>query len=196
MSALRFSSEAEFFAAFSGKIPKHKHKKQKVVIAGGYQSHVKGWRKIGGKRYYLKSLWEMNYAHYLEYLKKTKQIYDWKYEPKLFRFPTSAYKAGPFYYKPDFKVYESKTFWRWHEVKGVLNPKSKKKIKRFEKHYPKQGKIILIDKHWFKHANKQIGKTIPGWATYGDFLRQKEAVDFVKNLGNVGRARLQKNGNR
>lgn len=172
-AALYFSTEEQFLA-FANKL-KPKKEKKNIVIAGGYQSHARGWRTIGGKKKYYKSLWEMNYAYYLEWQKQQKQIYDWEYEPSecLFRFPTEKYKAAPFYYKPDFRVYKTKTNFRWHEVKGVLNPKSKKKIKRFEKHFPEEGKIILIDSSWFKDANKKIGKIIPGWMTYGQYLGKK-----------------------
>lgn len=139
--------------------PQQRH----IVIAGGYRSHVSGWRTIGSKRHFFRSHWEINYAHYLEWLKGNKSIHEWMYEPTLFRFPTDKYKAAPFYYKPDFKVYSSKTKYRWYEVKGVLNPKSKKKIKRFEKHFPEEGKIIIVGPEFFKEGNKKFRNLVPGW---------------------------------
>lgn len=152
--------------------------KKKVVIAGGYTAHVKGWRTIGGKKRYFKSLWEMNYAYYLEWLKKRGEILDWDYEPKLFRFPTDAYKAGPFYYRPDFYVIVTKKLRQWHEVKGVLNAKSKKKIKRFEKHHPQEGKIVLIDSKWFRQANKAFPGVIPGWETLTERRKRLGAASY------------------
>lgn len=181
--AIRWTEEqyALFCKSTGRKIsPKPPAQKKNYVIAGGYTSHVKGWRTIGGKKYYFKSLWEINYAYYLEWLKKRKEIFDWEYEPELFRFPTDAYKAGPFYYKPDFKVYLTKKSYEWHEIKGVLNSKSKKKIKRFEKHYPNEGKIIIIGKEWFSKANKIYPGVISGWETLPQRQRRLEAASYQR----------------
>jgi len=138
--------------------------KQKTHIAGGYRSNVKGWRTIGGKRCYLKSLWEINYTCYLEFLKQKGSIKDWHYEPKLFRFPKKDYDAGPFLYKPDFKIINLDGSHVWHEVKGWMNPDAKKKLKRFHKHFPKEGTIIIIGKDWFADASRKgLKHLVPGW---------------------------------
>jgi hypothetical protein len=143
--------------ALTGKAPK------KTIIAGAYTSNVKGWRTIGGKRYYFKSLWEINYAHYLEFLKNKNDIKDWHYEPRLFRFPKKDYDAGPFLYKPDFKVITHKSH-EWHEVKGWMSPDAKKKLKRFHKHFPEEGTILIVDAAWFKKASLLRMKSfVPGW---------------------------------
>lgn len=176
-----FNNEEELlsFLSKSHKSPTQKHKR--VAIAGGYRSHAAGWLKIGNNRAYFKSLWEMNYAYYLEWLKKNKEIEDWEYEPELFRFPSGAYKAGPFYYKPDFKLKLKKACYEWHEVKGVLNSKSKKKIKRFEKHFPGEGKIVILDKHWFKQANKTLATLVPGWLTYPQYLKKQQVMQGYRS---------------
>lgn len=138
-------------------------KKNTVAITDGYRSNKRGWRTIGGKKYYLKSLYEINYANYLEWLRTEGLLIDWEYEPKTFKFPKDSYKAGPFYYKPDFRV-AYKNSVEWHEVKGWMNPSSKKKIKRFHKHFPEEGSLVIIDSAWFKEAYKKGFKTlIPGW---------------------------------
>ena len=141
--------------------------KQKTHIAGAYKSNVKGWRTINDKRYYFKSLWEINYARYLEFSKQNKNILDWLYEPQLFRFPKDAYDAGPFLYKPDFKVITTDFKHTWHEVKGWMSPDSKKKTKRFRKHFPEET-LIIIDKEWFSAASKKrLKDLVPGWEALG-----------------------------
>lgn len=140
------------------------------LISTDYKANVKGWRTIGGKKYYFKSLWEINYAHYLEWLKVNDKIYDWEYEPQLFTFPKDAYKTGPFYYKPDFRVIEHSPYkgfpgrhW-WAEVKGHMTPAAKKKDKRFRKHFPEE-KILIVDSQQMASIRK-IKKLIPGWEIF------------------------------
>lgn len=136
--------------------------KDKVVMADAYTSNARGWYEFdGGKRYYLKSLWEINYAHYLEFLRKAKNILDWEYEPRIFNFPKDSYKAGPFAYKPDFFI-TNKNDQEWHEVKGWMNGSSKSKLKRFAKHFPDE-KLTVIDSAWFKANGKHLRKLVPGW---------------------------------
>lgn len=158
--SLRLTEEQ--FLALGGK---KKTSDKLVVIANGYRSKVQGTTTVGDKTYYFKSLWEMNYARYLQFLKDKKSIYDWEYEPITFEFPKEPYKTGPFSYKPDFRPFLTKDKYEWHEVKGLLNAASKKKIKRFETHFPKEGKIIVIGKDWFKNINKTYSRLIPGWET-------------------------------
>lgn len=126
-----------------------------------YRSRVEGWRTIGGKKYYFRSLYEINYAHTLEYLKSKGAIKDWEYEPTTFRFPKDEYQTSPFYYKPDFLVTLDGGH-QWHEVKGWMNPSSRKKLKRFAKHYP-QEELHVIDKDWFKQHAKTYKRLIPNW---------------------------------
>lgn len=139
--------------------------KTKVLITDGYRSNVAGWRTIGGKKYYLKSLYEINFSHYVEWLRVKGEIIDWLYEPQVFSFPKDVYRTGPFYYRPDFKLIQNNKAHQWVEVKGYLNPSSKKKITRFNKHHSaKEGNLLIIDGDWFKAAFKQgLNKIIPGW---------------------------------
>lgn len=149
-------------------------KAKKVVITDGYTSNFRGWVTIGGKRCHFKSLSEVNYAYYLEWLKSKKQILDWEYEPETFVFPKDDYKTGPFYYKPDFKVLISKKKKEWHEVKGHMNPASRKKIKRFNKHHGKrEGNIVLIDATWFSSVGKTLSSLVPGWQSLKQLQRQR-----------------------
>ena len=160
-------TEAQFAALAGKKAPGGK--KKPAGMPDAFRSNVQGKRTIGKKTYRFRSLWEMNYARYLEFLRRKGEITDWEYEPTVFRFPKEAYDAGPFLYKPDFVVTEVDKTRRWHEVKGWLNPSSKKKIKRFHKHFPQEGEIILVGKEWFSKArNQNLHKIIPGWESLAD----------------------------
>ncbi len=119
-----------------------------------------GWHEIGGKRHYYKSRWEVNYACYLEFLKKANEIVEWEYEPETFWF--EGIKRGTCSYKPDFKVTWKDGHTDWHEVKGWMDPRSKTKIKRMAKYHPTV-KLLVIDSAWFK-AHKNLNGFIPGWA--------------------------------
>ena len=139
----------------------------RTQIADGYRSNLQGWRTIGGKKNYFRSLWEMNYAYYLQWLKDNKEIKDWDYETTNYPFPKEDYKAGPFYYVPDFDVIENSDLLRIVEVKGYMNTASKKKIKRFKKHYPKLP-IEIVDGTWFKANTPMLSGVVPGWSKLSD----------------------------
>ncbi len=53
----------------------------------------------------MRSTWEMNYAHYLDWLKKKKEIKKWEYEPDTFWFKNI--RRGTCSYLPDFKIYQN-----------------------------------------------------------------------------------------
>lgn len=159
--SLRLTEEQ--FLALSGK---KKTSDKNIIITNGYRSKVQGLTLVGDKEIYFKSLWEMNYARYLQFLKDKKAIHDWEYEPKTFEFPKEPYKTGPFSYKPDFKVSITKDKYEWHEVKGFLNDASKKKIRRFRTHFSKEeGEIVIIGKEWFFKMGHTYSTLIPGWET-------------------------------
>ena len=99
-----------------------------------YQNVTKGWREFDGRRYFLKSLWEINYAHYLQWLKNQGQILDWWYEDTAFWF--EGIKRGVTNYKPDFRVLESNGSVVFYEVKGYMDAQSKTKLKRMAKYHP------------------------------------------------------------
>jgi Protein of unknown function (DUF1064) len=118
------------------------------------------WRTIGGKTKYFRSVYEANYARYLEFLKINLHILDWSYEPKTFWF--EGIRRGCVSYKPDFCVWEKDNSASWHEVKGYYDAKSKTKVKRFAKYFPKN-KLIFIDSKWFKANGKKLSGLIGGW---------------------------------
>lgn len=125
-----------------------------VMTAAELQKHMKGRPKgvieygnpMQGKFHsghyetskgpvYFRSKWEAQYAQYLDWLIKAKEIVDWKYEPDTFFF--DGIKMGTNCYKPDFKVFGNKPgSVEYHEVKGYMDAKSKTKLKRMKKYHP------------------------------------------------------------
>jgi hypothetical protein len=63
-----------------------------------------GWREICGVRKYYRSLWEINYAHYLQWLKERGEIQPRWHKPKEFWF--ESIRRGVRSYKPDFEIVE------------------------------------------------------------------------------------------
>lgn len=112
-----------------------------------------GWRQIGDRRIYFRSMWEAKYAGYLEFLKGNQQIADWEYEPKTFWF--DGIKRGTCSYKPDFRVVRNDRTHYWVEVKGYMDSCSRTKIKRFEKYFPNE-ELIVLEKKWFSLTAKNF----------------------------------------
>jgi len=117
-----------------------------------YSRTKKGWREVAdGNKYYFRSGWEMNYAKYLDFLVKNKEIIKWEYEPDTFWF--EKIKRGVRSYLPDFKVYENNGKIAYHEVKGFMDSKSKTKLSRMKKYYP-DIKMELIDEKRYNAIKK------------------------------------------
>lgn len=133
--------------------------KHQVITA--YKSNVRGWRTINGQKKYYKSLWEINFAHYLEFLKSKGAIKDWVYEPRIFAFPKEAYRSGPFYYCPDFRIEYSDGRHSWQEVKGYMNKASKQKTKRFKEHFPNE-ELYIVGAAEMKQI-REYRDLIPNW---------------------------------
>jgi hypothetical protein len=125
-----------------------------------FDNFTRGWRIIGKKRYFYKSIWEMNFARYLQYLKKHREIKDWYYEPDTFWF--DKIKRGVRSYKPDFKTVDFDGEIIYYEVKGFLDNKSVTKISRMRKYYPNV-RLIVIDSKWFNTKGKHYSVLINGW---------------------------------
>lgn len=118
-----------------------------------------GWREIGGKKHYFRSRWEANYARYLQWKKERNEIKDWEFEPDTFWF--NNIKRGVRSYLPDFKVFKNDGTFYYDEVKGWFDDRSKTKMKRMKKYYPKVV-INLIQAPWFK-ASKNLKLVIKEW---------------------------------
>jgi hypothetical protein len=125
-----------------------------------YSNIRRGWRTIGENKKYYRSLWEANYARYLEWQKKHGYIKDWKHEPKIFWF--LEIKRGCRSYTPDFHVICNDESTYWVEVKGWKDSKSATKLKRFKKYYPEE-KMLYVDSKWFKKNNPKMRIIIPTW---------------------------------
>jgi len=139
-----------------------------------------GWRKIGDVEKYYRSAWEANYARYLQFLLEQKKIKKWEHEPLTFWF--NEIKRGARSYLPDFRVTNLDDSICWHEVKGYYDDRSKTKIKRFAKYYPKET-LILIDSEWFKKNSSKICMIIKGWEFGNSQKRlQKKHSVIYKNL--------------
>lgn len=120
---------------------------------------ISGWVTIDGKRFYSRSKAEVRYANYLQWLKSIGAIVDWQYEPKTFWF--ESIKSGVVSYKPDFLVVERNAH-HWVEVKGYMDARSKTKIKRFKKYFPKE-RLEVVDEKWFRRNSKKLKGLVPGW---------------------------------
>lgn len=126
------------------------------------RNNYAGWRIIGKAKIliHFKSIWEANYARYLDFLVEQKQIREWQYEPTEFYF--DHIKKGCTTYRPDFYVVEQNANNYYVEVKGFLDHKSKTKIKRFQKYYPEE-ELRIVDKKWFLENGKKLCSIISDW---------------------------------
>jgi len=130
-----------------------------------YSRCKRGWYDIGGKKMYFRSLWEANYALYLNFLKRRNDIRDWGYEVDTFWFLNI--KRGVRSYKPDFKIFNNDGTIEYHEVKGWMDAKSKTKIKRMSKYYPKI-KLEIIGQSVYKDLKNKLGKLLKFYETNTD----------------------------
>lgn len=114
-----------------------------------------GWWEGRGKRYYMRSKWERNYADWLEFRVRIGEVVDWEYEPRTFWF--LEIKRGVRSYKPDFLVRLADGTEEFHELKGWLDPQSKTKIKRMRIYYPEVN-LVLIDAKRYKGIMRSFGR--------------------------------------
>jgi hypothetical protein len=119
-----------------------------------------GWYTVGGRRFYFRSGWEVNYALYLQWLLDKGQIQAWDYECETFWF--GGIKRGVVSYLPDFKVTELSGKEVFHEVKGHMDSRSKTKIKRMARYHPTV-RLIVIDAKAYRTLANQVKKLVPGW---------------------------------
>jgi hypothetical protein len=129
-----------------------------------------GWRTIGGKRCHFRSIWEANFARYLELLKVHCHIVDWEFETETFWF--EGIRRGVVSYLPDFKVINhGQTIY--YEVKGYMDTRSRTKIKRMAKYFPSI-KLVVIDSKWFAKMNKKLRPIIKDWEIGQNGFKQTE----------------------
>lgn len=120
----------------------------------GSYANVQRGEYLCSKGYvYFRSKWEANYALYLDFLVKAKEIQGWEYETETFFF--EEIKFGTNSYRPDFKITNKDDSAEYHEVKGFMDSKSKTKLRRMRKYYP-HIKVVLIDAEYYKGLVKQF----------------------------------------
>lgn len=129
---------------------------------GGYSRCKHGWHSIGGQLIFARSMWESNYAYYLEWLKQNGKIKSWMHEPVTFWF--EGIKRGVCSYLPDYEVIENDGNVIYHEVKGWMDKKSVTKLKRMKKYHPNV-KLFLADAKWFKENAPKLEKIVSGWGS-------------------------------
>lgn len=148
---LRTASIPTSYPSRLGVMPKN------LQTPGRFGNVVRGYFDIDGKKMFFRSKWEANYALYLNFLIRQKQIVRWEFEPQTFLF--EKIRSGTRTYKPDFKVYKSDGSFEFHEVKGWLDPQSKTKLKRMKKYFP-EIKLILVDGDSYKDIRKKLGRML------------------------------------
>lgn len=117
------------------------------------RKYIQKTLEIGGKKYYFKSSYEIQYACWLEILKLKGKIKDWFYEVDTFWF--DGIKRGCVSYKPDFKIVNLQDEISYVEVKGYMDEKSATKIKRMGKYHP-DIKLNVLGADWFRKNKSQL----------------------------------------
>jgi hypothetical protein len=87
------------------------------------------------------------YALYLNQLKLSRHILGWEYESKTFWF--EKIRRGTRSYTPDFEVTFGDGRIEYHEIKGWMDARSRTKIKRMAKYYPRVT-LRVFGSDWFK----------------------------------------------
>lgn len=126
-------------------------------VKNPYSRAKRGFYDINGKNIYFRSLWEANYALYLDFLIKQNKIVSWKFESKTFWF--EKIKRGVRSYTPDFEVVSISGEIEYHEVKGWMDKKSVTKIKRMNIYFP-DVKLFVIDQYCYKDIKNKVGKLL------------------------------------
>lgn len=128
------------------------------------KGRLRSWGKAGKRAdvndTFFRSMWEANYARYLNWLVSIGEIHSWEYEPETFEF--DKIKRGTRFYTPDFKITEKDGAIIYHEVKGWMDRKSKTKLNRMAKYYP-EIKIIVIGADAYYALAKDVSGFIPHW---------------------------------
>ena len=124
---------------------------------GAYPNVKRGDYECSKGSVYFRSMWEANYALYLDFLVSIGQIRGWEYEAEVFVF--EEVKFGKRSYRPDFTVTCADGGIEYHEVKGHMNGASKTKLRRMEKYFP-DVKIILVDRTAYTEIRRQVGRIV------------------------------------
>lgn len=126
-------------------------------MRSGYSRGRQGTYNINGANIFFRSLWEANYALYLDFLKSNNLIKKWTFEEDTFWF--EKIKRGVRSYKPDFKITLNDDSVEYHEVKGYMDSKSKTKLNRMRIYYP-EIKMVLIQKKQYDEIKLNYKKSL------------------------------------
>ena len=102
---------------------------------------------VGGKTCHFRSQFEYKWAQYLQFLKESREIQEWEYEPETFYFPNE--KTAPVQYTPDFKIIELDVFKEcviWQECKGYHDGPTNSKLRRMAKHHPNEVMELVLQR--------------------------------------------------
>lgn len=130
---------------------------KQTLSTGGYPNVQRGDYECSKGTMFFRSKWEANYALYLDFLVKNKNIKKWEYEVDTFVF--EKIKFGTRSYRPDFKIHNNNKTVEYCEIKGHMDSRSKTKLKRMAKYFP-QVKLVLIEKKQYQDILKKMGGVI------------------------------------
>lgn len=133
--------------------------------------------RVGGKLCNFRSKYEYHWAQYLEILKHSGQIKDWKYEPKTFYF--KDVRTSPVQYKPDFLVINNDGSELWQELKGHHDGATNRKLQRMSQQFP-DIKIELVLQYIPKRSGAKGANRRATAARYCE--RVYEGTEILKQL--------------
>ena len=127
---------------------------------------------IGGQHYTFRSKLERNWAAYLQFLKESDVILDWRFEQTTFLFPDETKGAKQFLV--DFDILNKDWTLEYHETKGWLQGKDVTKFKHVAKYRPEVKITLIMSGKAKKDANRlrQISKFADRITYAPDIFRQ------------------------
>ena len=131
---------------------------------------------IGGICYKFRSKLERNWAAYLQFLKESGEILDWRYEQTTFYFRDETIGAKKFLV--DFDILNKDWTLEYHETKGWLKGIDVTKFQRVAKYRPEVKIILVMSGKAKKDANRlrQIGKYAERIIFAPEIFRQVKGV--------------------
>lgn len=154
----------------------------KKLFIGRRPFHSKGGKRIDLDGQYFRSIWEANYARYLNYLGMK-----WEYEPQTFKYP--YVRTGPKSYLPDFYLPDVDVYV---EIKGWEQPRDLLRMERFDYYYP--GFVVkYINSKTYHNLERMFGDKVPGWEFSNNSIskgierkfKSKEVKNLTKELNQI-----------
>jgi hypothetical protein len=118
-------------------------KSNKKVLPGNKPFRSKIGKRKDLNNLFVRSGWEADQLRFFNYKKEELGIARVDYEPTDFTFWQFGVKRGTVSYTPDFKITYVDGSYIWCECKGgFLKPSDKTRIRRFQKYYPEEAKLL------------------------------------------------------